>query len=61
MVQVSPNDDLIIQARSNVETSEIELLLYDIYVGQIEKNNLMSQFSLRRRMKVIQCLKIDES
>ncbi|CAF1185957.1 unnamed protein product [Rotaria sordida] len=30
-IQVSPNDDIITEARSNLQTTEIEILLYDIY------------------------------
>jgi hypothetical protein len=34
-IQVIPSDDIIIQARSNQQSTEIELLLYDIYVWSI--------------------------
>ncbi|CAF2706637.1 unnamed protein product [Rotaria sp. Silwood2] len=30
-IQVLPNEDIIIEARSNLQTTEIEILLYDIY------------------------------
>lgn len=32
-IRVSPTDDLIGEARTNVQTPEIEILLYDIYVS----------------------------
>ena len=32
-IQISASTDIIIQARSNVQPAELEVLLYDIYVG----------------------------
>jgi hypothetical protein len=31
-IQVSAHNDIIVQARSNVQPAEFEILLYDIYV-----------------------------
>jgi hypothetical protein len=31
-IQVLPSNDIIVQARSNVQPTEFEILLYDIYV-----------------------------
>ncbi|CAF5213051.1 unnamed protein product, partial [Rotaria magnacalcarata] len=30
-IQISPNEDIITQARSNSQSNELEILLYDIY------------------------------
>jgi hypothetical protein len=32
LIKVLPSTDIVIQARSNVQPTEIEILLYDIYV-----------------------------
>ena len=32
-IKVSPADDIISEGKSNIQTTEIEILVYDIYVG----------------------------
>ncbi|CAF3797629.1 unnamed protein product [Rotaria magnacalcarata] len=39
-IQISPNEDIITQARSNSQSNELEILLYDIYA---ENQNAMNE------------------
>ena len=58
-IQVLPTNDIILQARSNAQSTETEILLYDIYVC-LKKSFLFFLVCLfRRRVKII-WVNIDE-
>ncbi|CAF4868928.1 unnamed protein product [Rotaria sp. Silwood1] len=56
-IQVVPNEDIIMEARSNLQTTEIEILLYDIYAEHTEA--MGEQRRILSLMRWIEILKKD--